>query len=375
MNTSTQLTRRVQMGRARALWDAYQKHLDSHSQHDPVRLTVFDVYRWLEDEKLFPRSNDGKIASSSSHLSRRNEYPASAAPDAFCARCGLRKLHHPAPFKTEDSGLHDAQAPTTISLSLDTLTSACAAFVETVSLPPLLDIKYFVGRSAANSGPSWSPYAFSPAIFVPLSPRANTLQINSSDLVACADPNLISSIQRLVQRWDINRLRSTLDDDIPEYTTLARRTALQGSRMELCDRVAPYALLALLTRSIVKLLVHRGLGSFRQDEASTRLLERQDRPRRRAGPIPQISSTVTRRLLTPSHIFRGLAAAAQSGVLDSAALIALSRLGESVHSEVAIGMGVPELSTVSGRGTSMEVRTSIYNTPAVPKAVIKTEET
>lgn len=326
------------MGRARALRDAYQKLIEEHPQPGAIPLTVLDVYRWLEDEQLFPRGNNGKRSSILSYPSTKNDCSATAVADAFCARCGLRKVYHPAPVKSEGSGLFDGHAHSTVSLSLATLTSPCTTFVEAISLPPLLDIKYLIGPFPENTA-SWFPYALAPSVFISPFVDREALRVDPAALVSCANPGLVSSIERLTQRWDIRYPSLRSNDNVREDgRTLADRTTLHRPKPEVFDRVAPYATLALLTRSVVKLLIRRGLESFRRDEMSLRSVERQDRSRRRGGQASGEASS-TRRLLTPSHIFRGLASAARNEVLDSSVLIALSRLGESVHSEVAIGMG------------------------------------
>lgn len=334
--------------------------MEEYPQQGEIPLTVFDVYRWLEDEQLFPRSSSVKRPSATvlPHSSAKQSFSAIAAPDAFCARCGLLKAHHsvPAIVKTEAEdpvlfgGGGDEGAHSSASFSLNMLTSPCASFVQAVVLPPILDIKHFLGPSLVPTDTSGSPYSLTSAIFSTRSSKDDRpLHVDSADIVACADPSLVSSIEELLWRWDIHSFErpsaENTGDNVGEDKPLADRTMLHRPRSDVFAHTAPSALLALLTQSMVKLLVRRGVESFRQDESSSSgPRERQDRSRRRGAHVhtpptqKQTPGSARRRLLTPSHIFRGLASAGRSEVLDASALVALSRFGESVHSEVAIGI-------------------------------------
>lgn len=78
--------------------------------------------------------------------------------------------------------------------------------------------------------------------------------------------------------------------------------------------MAPYALLSLVARSVTKGLIEGGLEEFRRDEAGLRALGTRNRVRK---------NVQVKRLLTPSHVVRGLVRVGSSQTTSESSLLAV----------------------------------------------------
>ncbi|PSR70459.1 hypothetical protein PHLCEN_2v13610 [Hermanssonia centrifuga] len=124
----------------------------------------------------------------------------------------------------------------------------------------------------------------------------------------------MGAIQALCSSWKLKCLadRSRISRVAP--------VTVDNSPADIEDELAPFALLSLLTTSFTKFLIRRGIDSYHRDEAGLRALGRQ-RTRK---------NTPVKRLLTPSHIHRGLLHNAPQSAEDAAVLLALAPLGISL---------------------------------------------
>ncbi|OSC97231.1 hypothetical protein PYCCODRAFT_1399215 [Trametes coccinea BRFM310] len=321
----------IEMARARALRDAYSQLISEQQDTEAVPLTTLDVYHWLEDEGFYPRSgvNGAKQDSQKSEAaksSRRQRGPGALSGDAFCRTCGLHRAYHPN-VVDEDVKPVDIK-PSALGAALER--GLCMAFNGEDGAPtrrPIFDVDALLKFAPTDSeidAAQEVPYGLSRAIFVAPTSSSPGADMSSSltDLVSVADPMLVVAIQRIT---GLPRLgNEAVEDRSEESAAPFMLTTLP--RSEAAAELAPSALLAIALKEFVRHLVGRGIDALRQDEAALRVATgRHDRARRppaAGGAIPP------RRLLTPSHVLRGMARYARTGLTGSALRVCLGRLGE-----------------------------------------------
>ncbi|KAH9942886.1 hypothetical protein B0H21DRAFT_823826 [Amylocystis lapponica] len=308
-----------QMGRARALQGLYEQLCTAPpKEEDHVPLTMADVYRWMLDEGLFPRAasaTEQKVARKGSSSPMPGAAPAPVSGQEYCSTCGAHQSVHSIGVTVKDESADGKVTPAPTSMVVvGAGLSACVAFKTTEEVRmPLFDVHRLLTPSNAHGPSSYTLHATLSA--VPPTSYAGLHHIPSSaDLVSIADPHLTTAICALTLKWKLEHVSAQP----------ASLTELSRPREEIVDRLAPHALLAVLTKSFLRVLLHRGVDAFRRDEAAARMLSRYERPRHKGrdatGPL---------RLLTPAHVVRGLASHAPHARQDAATLLALSRLGES----------------------------------------------
>ncbi|OBZ68771.1 hypothetical protein A0H81_11328 [Grifola frondosa] len=360
----------IEMGRARALRDAYQRLVTSELQQESgfTPLTTADVYRWLEDEGLFHHSTGSKHkdAPQKSQDERQEEVlPIHPDREVFCRTCGLHQSHHPAVIKSEYPGdtkiFRSIQPGPRISG-----TSPCMSFNGESTRLPLLDIERLLNPASNNV-----PYGLCPAVFAVPPPVISHGYIpSSSDLVSIGDPKLISAIRALAGIWKLEHLGWEAETT-PENDHLSSRTELDRPKAVIDDQLAPFSVLAMLTKLFVRLLVHRGMDAFYRDEAATRTIERYDRSVRRPGW--GADSSALRRLLTPSHVLRGLATHVQHGLTDSAVFLCLARMGEP-SPQLMVPKDCSHDALTRSRHNHTTQNPPWDGKPNSPDVVVKTEE-
>lgn len=252
---------------------------------DAITLTTADVFRWLEDEDQFIRPKVELPPTTGQELKL-------SPPDAAAARCGVCGQPHPM----------TAAEPV---IPADRLMDGTCEVLRQCGhwrAMPMVDVlqlfgyphthTHFNGGSVpkqvigglANSGSSFSDCA----------------------LVATAEPNSITSMRSMVQPLKL-----------PTFEDLSPRLA---SKSETERRLAPYALLATLTKSFVGSLVRNGLNVASLDASTSAMISSASLDirgnRKSKSPCPD--------LLTPSHIIRGLA-----DVSRDVRSVCMARLGTS----------------------------------------------
>ncbi|KAI8986065.1 hypothetical protein BD414DRAFT_48158 [Trametes punicea] len=317
----------IEMGRARALRDAYSQLVSQQQETDVVPLTTADVYHWLEDEGFFPRSDltGGKQESQKQVMSSRKlRGPGALAPYAFCRTCGLHRAYHPK-VTDEDTKPVDIK-PGALSAALER--GLCMSFNGEGGEPtrrPIFDVDTLL-KFAPSEAAEPVPYELNRAIFVapPATSEPSQGQAPSSsptELVSVADPKLTVAIQRIS---GLPHLRKAPDYGQAHVAATAfSLTSLP--RSEAAAYLAPAALLAAALKALVRQLVGRGVDTLRRDEAALRVATgRHERARRAGSGDPALP----RRVLAPAHILRGVAAHASTGLTGSALRVCLARLGE-----------------------------------------------
>ncbi|KAH9851828.1 hypothetical protein C2E23DRAFT_886352 [Lenzites betulinus] len=344
----------VEMGRARALRDAYAQLIEE--DHDPgaVALTAVDVFRWLEEGGFFMRATPtGTLSeaqkSAKSSRRQRGARPGTLEGNTYCRTCGLHRAFHPdvgADEDTKPAQVHVDIKPAALGAALER--GLCTNFEGESATPtqrPIFDVGALIKYTPDDTA-SPVPYGLSRTIFVAPSPsQGKALGPNPpaspADLVAVADPKLVVAIQRLTGLpQPLNRPADELaapNGDI-SYTPFAQLT-----RAETAAQLSPSAVLAVVLRPLVRHLVGRGVDALRQDEAALRVATGRHERARRATTA---TSGVARRVLAPAHVLRGVrAAGARAGTTGAALRVCLARLGEpsaSQDSGSAPGATAPE---------------------------------
>ena len=326
-----------QLSRARALLAAYREHAgtapacSTHISPLPP-LTVGDVYRWMEEERLFPR--DAIAVKTTKDDGRAGSGKAASAhqlPEAYCRFCGLRQSLHPG-VKTEDDAPKDMKPPSV---------AACTVFNAPSAQLPLLDVQRLLEYRPGEA--RGLPYGLSQRLWATADRHATPKRSPSSaDLVAIAHPGLLAAVRALAAEWHLTNLQAPIPPPQDTGGGLVSRAPVDRPRRELLDDLAPYAMLTAAVGCMVRLLVRSGLDALQRDEAAQRGLVRRSRGR-----------AETRRLLTPSHISRGLTDNAGRGLAESAALVCLAGLGVATSARdgerVVTGPGEPPLLLLTER--------------------------
>ena len=252
---------------------------------DAIALTVADVFRWLEDEDQFIRP---KVELPP----RTGQEIKLSTPDAAAARCGVCGQPHPLtaaePVAPADRLMDDTcevlrQCGHWRAMPMVDVLQVFGHPYPHTHLNGGSLLKQVVGGSA-NSG----------------------LFFTDCALVATAEPNFITSMRSMVQPLTL-----------PVFEDLSPRLA---SKSETERRLAPYALLATLTRSFVSSLVRNGLNvasleASTSAQISSASLDMRGH-RKSKSPSPY--------LLTPSHIIRGLV-----DVSQDVRFVCMARMGTS----------------------------------------------
>ncbi|KAI0720588.1 hypothetical protein C8T65DRAFT_293816 [Cerioporus squamosus] len=352
----------IEMGRARALREAYNNLVSQSSDAELRPLTTVDVFRWLEDEGHFLRPDDARTARSrmQSRSSRKRQRSSDPRGKDYCRACGLQRAQHPT---AQGDDVDIKPSLTTRAPAHDTVLGLCTSFREgddASTRPPLVDVDALLHSGTDGDRRSPLPYGFCSAIVAPR-PRLPSICpaedpsascFHPEDLVAIADPKLTIAILRMTglpvvqsKRQAHDRHSHTAPDRArsprPERNASSPSSALsfpslttgllelQQPRASVIEHLGPSALLANVVKVVVRQLIARGVDSLRQDEAALRSVA-SGRHRHRESRDP---TAAPQRLLTPGHVVRGLVRHAQTDVSAAALLLSAARLGERESSE------------------------------------------
>lgn len=165
------------------------------------------------------------------------------------------------------------------------------------------------------------------------------------NLIARCDPSLTRSVEKIVAQLKLPSFESHLDRELV-HSFLPLNVSLSkfhfpvdhfgSTRVEVDTHVAPYALLAFLTKPFIRVLIQSALeisGRDKQCGFSTGV----GITHLRRGKDKEKLKGMSTRMLTPSHILRGVLARGWSDQLGVAMLGCLARSGIPVS--LGIGAG------------------------------------
>lgn len=294
---------------------------------DTIPLTTGDVYQWLEDEGQFPRPFKDTVVQNPQPPAKKTKGSSSQPliPAILCSVCGLNHQHNPSSataIKTESV----THAPSCTLVHDDTGWQRMS----------MLDARRLLGLpSSPISDQLPTPHLLAPGQVLdtpksigvhPIEPTSISRFLSSSrDLVAIASPELVIAIQKLIRPLSLPHF------ELGSSEQFQRTWELDKPRAQVEAQLAPYALMASLTKNFVGLLVNTGMQTATLDSSMAAARARAE------GRSTRKTKQTRDRLLTPSHIIRGLAGVQGSSICSATALC-LTRLGISA-SESFVGMG------------------------------------
>jgi hypothetical protein len=252
----------------------------SHSER-LVHLTTGDIFRWMADDGHFLREPTRKT---SEHLlnTDKGKFAQSLKlrPGMFCSYCGL------------DFELH----PPSIQAMEENVFCGAVRNSQVVKLP-ITDL----GRVASESpSPIIRESLHSTSQGQAASCHAHKLvPYSARDFVSISDPRLTLSILDVVSQLKLRCFEANAYSSPKLGLRLFPLGTVGKTASSVEDRLAPYALLAILTKAFIGLLIRDGVSVANQDGAKSR--------------------SMNTRLLTPSHILRGI----HGRALDQHSLISL----------------------------------------------------
>ncbi|KAG2106557.1 uncharacterized protein F5147DRAFT_227287 [Suillus discolor] len=291
----------IEWGRARALQALYVQHVASASA-ELISLTVGDVYAFLEDSGLFPRSSS-KIedpvpsAKEKKDKSKDKEKESTLSPvDEPCFVCGIKKRFHPilaATVKVKKEPVFDETGPWVCDI-VPPHELERGLRIPIVDLMKIfgggLEIVLYAGETAGDVGP------------LPHQPIASSLlrpwRYSARQITSLSPPDLILAIHR-----SVGSLRLLHFPDLLSPSLDKRRT-----NSEIEEAFAPSALLAAVLKPFIAALVRSAVDVAKRDIAIASGAGN-------SGAVPvagQVKVARTKRgrkvgsVLTPGHILRGL---------------------------------------------------------------------
>ncbi|KAK7064333.1 hypothetical protein R3P38DRAFT_2823836 [Favolaschia claudopus] len=272
----------VEWGRAMAMRDAYADAVLNGLTEDKTELCTADVFSWLHTHGYFPK---GKTTI-------KKEQAQQTLKTGLCRICGLSYRIHtivsePGAFKGDPR-------------SFGTIEDGFVCYIGR-----LLPRRPRVG---STEGP--------PSLIVPLNPpvsaqlytrrpghRDGDWSSRAASLLAVSDPSLVNAVRRVVS---VLKLKSFTDPPPPSSSALPLfpiNPALSPAEIQV--DVAPYAMLAVLAKCFLRAVVTSGLDMASRDRHRA-LVQPDGRPRRQTA-LADLYNDRERRMLTPSHICRGVA--------------------------------------------------------------------
>ncbi|KAG2360642.1 hypothetical protein BDR07DRAFT_1610633 [Suillus spraguei] len=296
----------IEWGRARALQALYVQHTSSAPDSvDLISLTVGDVYAFLEDSGLFPRSsskNEVPVPSAKEKKDRakvkdKEKESAILPVDEPCFVCGIKKRFHPAltvTVKVKKEPVFD-----------ETVTWVCDIVppheLERDLRIPIVNLtKIFGGEleTALYAGNTAGDRRALPHQPMASSQMLGAWRYSARQIVSLSPPDLILAIHR-----SVGSLRLSHFPELPSPSLDKRRT---NSEVE--EAFAPSALLAAVLKPFIAVLVRSAVDVAKRDIAiasgagtsSVVAVAGQGKvPRTKRGRKVGC-------ILTPGHILRGL---------------------------------------------------------------------
>ncbi|KAJ7275174.1 hypothetical protein B0H12DRAFT_1227698 [Mycena haematopus] len=290
----------VEWGRAMAIRDAYSDAVLGGLTEDVTMLTTADIFAWLHTNGYFPKGA----------ATIKKEQDQHAFKTGLCRICGLAYQIHPA---FSEPGAFKVESRVLMGVD-ESFVCQIAPMEWQMQRLPIIDISQLLPRRKQNATPA-SPATLIAPLRAPMSVQAYSKQLDSCvgdstwdsrapALLGVSNPTLITAVRSLVSVLKLPSFTDPPPPASPDFPRFPINPAL--SPAEIQADVAPHAMLALLTKSFVRALVVAGLDIAARDRHRA-LVQTDGRPRR----LPVSSNLYSdreRRMLTPSHILRGVVA-------------------------------------------------------------------
>ena len=304
----------------------------------PIPLTTGDVFRWLEDEGLFVRPMANtivKIPAQEVKAAKSGSAPTKPL-GGWCPVCGLN--HQP------------TVSPPTMKVEAAFGTDAGCNIVHDLTnwhSMTIVDVRNPLALPSSSNDHHSNPHLFSSGAFAStLSTSTQSLPISPliyspRHLLAVTHPDLTIAIRDIVQPLGLPCFRRLSPEG-----SLAPLSKCRGTKSQIEVQMAPYALMASFAKTFVHLLVRSGLDTANLDMSmATAKAKAEGRNARKAKPPRS-------RLLTPSHVIRGLTTSSvQRGRPLAATSLFLARFG--------LGVSTSHLATVTAPNSATDITSSI----------------
>ncbi|KAJ7900206.1 hypothetical protein B0H14DRAFT_3423601 [Mycena olivaceomarginata] len=313
----------VEWGRAMAMRDAYTEAVSAGLTEDVTMLTTADIFAWLHSNGYFPKGA----------ATIKKEQHQQAFKTGLCRVCGLAYQVHPAP------GDQGPLKPLLAGVD-ENFVCHIAPMEWQMKRLPMIDLNRLLPQPKQLAPPG-GPTTMIVPLKAPISaqlysrrpPEArigdSTWDSRAPALLAVSNPNLIAAVRRLVSALKLPSFTDPPPSAPPDFPQFPIDPAMSAAEIQ--ADVAPHAMLALLTKSFVRTLVVAGLDIAARDRHRA-LVQADGRPRR----LPVLSDLYNdreRRMLTPSHILRGVVARGWDWTdeLGGAMMGCLARSGVPLH--------------------------------------------
>ncbi|KAG1732396.1 uncharacterized protein EDB91DRAFT_1251752 [Suillus paluster] len=290
----------IEWGRARALQALYVQHAASASDSaELISLTVGDVYAFLEDSGLFPRSSaktEVPVPSGKEKKEKEKEKEKESTPspvDEPCVVCGIKKRLHPALAVTTKV----KKEPTFDETVVWVCDIVPRQELERGLRIPIVDLTKILGgglESALYAGGT-AGLAHQPLVSSVSSPVLRPWRYTPRQIVSLNPPDLTLAIH-----MSVGSLRLPHFPDLPSPSLDNRHT-----NSEVDEALAPSALLAAVLKPFISVLVRSAVDVAKRDMAIA------SGGGAGSGGAGQ-GKTRTKRgrkvgsVLTPGHVLRGL---------------------------------------------------------------------
>ncbi|KAJ6519691.1 hypothetical protein C8R45DRAFT_31247 [Mycena sanguinolenta] len=323
----------VEWGRAMAMRDAYSDAVLGGLTEDVTILSTADIFAWLHTNGYFPKGT-ATIKKAQDHH---------ALKTGLCRVCGLAYSIHPA-FSEPSAFKVESRGPSVN----ESFVCQVVPMEWQIQRFPIIDISRLLPqrRQRQNVTPL-DPAALiaSVSASMPAQGSGQQLDVRVTDsiwdsrarmLLAASNPNLITAVRHLVSALKLPAFASSPPPASPDFPPFPISPALSAAEVK--ADVAPYAMLALLIKPFVRALVV-GAQDVSARDRHRALVPTDGRPR---GRHAISSSDRDRRMLTPSHIVRGVVARGWdwNDELGGAMMRCLARIGVPLHERQPVTMGV-----------------------------------
>ncbi|OJA15825.1 hypothetical protein AZE42_04029 [Rhizopogon vesiculosus] len=300
----------IEWGRARALQALYVQHAASVSAK-LISLTIGDVYAFLEDSGLFPRSSSKtEVPLPGGKDRKEKEQESTPLPiDEPCIVCGIKKRLHPALALTtrvkKEPALDEATAWVCDIVPLQELERGLRV--------PTIDLTKTFGGGFENA--LYAEASPDEKQVLPHQPTASSQALTAwrhtpRQVILLSPPDLTLAIHKSVDSLRLSHF--------PELPSLYLQNYISNSEIE--EALAPSALLAAVLKPLISILVRSAVDVARRDITIT------SGSGNGGGVAGQGKLSRTKRgkkvgcILTPGHVLRGLSlpAHAAAGGMSSA---------------------------------------------------------
>ncbi|KAJ7133392.1 hypothetical protein C8R44DRAFT_772329 [Mycena epipterygia] len=295
----------VEWGRAMAMRDAYSDAVLGGLTEDVTMLTTADIFSWLHTNGYFPRG----VAT------LKKEQDLQILKTGFCRVCGLAyRLHAVVSDPAQGAVKSEARPGLALSGVGDAFVCHITPMDWQMKRMPMIDISRLLPHRHQAASPL-TPTTIIVPLNAPVSAqtyqlsearlRDRTWDSRAPALLATSEPRLISAVRALISTLKLPSFSPSPSNpsssSLPEFPINP-----ELSSAEIQADIAPYAMVSLLTKQFVRALVKTGLDIAARDRH--RAISQVDARTRRLPNVADLFSDRERRMLTPSHILRGVVA-------------------------------------------------------------------